>query len=225
MRSCCKRTAACSRSLMVILPPGLSAVTTWRASSCGRGARQAVGRWSAVKKTPPSPVPQASVAPMTRGSSGMISPRRVGRRDRSFTKSSNVWRWDWRWRSTRTRDLVATRSPNCNALKRPALPGMPAAAKRSSPRTRCHLFTLTRLRCLSVPRRVRSRSWRCSGSSMVCLTVSTIQPRIVLRVVQAPSALRSFLMEIRSSRVAGALWLGSRTLSTTWKRSRRAACR
>lgn len=142
-------TPACSKSLLVMSPLGLSSDTSrcwmWR----GYLARHSTGSWSSVKSTPPIPRPHASTAPRTEGLSLTISPSRVGRDCRLEASSSKSSRWFRICWVMRTRCLSECRSPSCKAEKRPELPGMARDINRSSPMVRCHALRLTRF----LPRR------------------------------------------------------------------------
>ena len=193
-------TPACSRSLLVMSPARLSAETTrfWR--SGGKGLRHRLGRPVVSKKMPPMPGLAASTAPRIVGSSGTISAIRVGRDARSRARCSKLSRWDRTCLSMRTRFPSEWVSPCCKALKRPALPGTAMDMWRSSPKIRCHCFTLIRFLPRRPSKMASRRALLCSGSSRVRAIVSRIQPSRIFRVAQAPSPLRSFLTDVGSFR-------------------------
>ena len=123
----------------------------------------------------------------------------------------------------RTRESSDLFRANCMALNRLADPGMATDTKRSLPRMRSHCLRLTRF-FLAKPAKISFRAClRWGGSSSVCRTVSTIQPRSTLRVDQQPSPCNIFLRERASRRLSGDTSGRARTLSTAWKRCRRRA--
>ena len=89
---------------------------------------------------------------------------------------------------------------NCRALKRPEDPGMATEMNPSLPRMRRHFLALMRLQGPSSANILARDCLRWGGSSRVCLTVLTIQPRSSLRVDQLPSPFFIFLRDTASFR-------------------------
>jgi hypothetical protein len=71
-----------------------------------------------------------------------------------------------------------------------------------------------------------SSCFRCGGSSMVCRTVSTIQPRMSFRVPQLPSPFRSFFKETASFRLSSGSGRASTssTQCSSWRRRSVSCC-
>ena len=84
------RRPACSRSLLVITPDGLSLDTRESWMSRGKGNLQRKASPWLSKYVPPMPALAASVVPKRVGSSGTISARCVGREDKSAANSLKV---------------------------------------------------------------------------------------------------------------------------------------
>lgn len=125
----------------------------------------------------------------------------------------------------RTRLPLARARASCITQNRPALPGTPFCMNRSFPRMRCQLRELT-LRFPFKPSKMSAKVFlRCAGISRVCRAVSSTQPRISLRVFQLPSPLRSFLMDMASSRPGSAAEGWAKTSSTAHRRWLRRASR
>jgi hypothetical protein len=104
MTSGCATAAASSRSLLVMVPVGLDVEIRrdlmvsgrrWRHTNawyCGWASEE----WSVgMKKTPPSPMPLASVAPITKGGDGTSSNSRVGRESKLCASHRKSSRKSW----------------------------------------------------------------------------------------------------------------------------------
>ena len=155
---------------------------------------------------------------MAMGKSGTISPRRVGRAPMSSA------RW---WRSLiascigllmRMRFFSECLNPVCRVLKKPRPPGTARIMLRSSPKALCQSLTDTLLRFWRLSSISRKRSRRCSGSSMVSATVSTIHPNSTLRVAHFASPFANLLKEMGSLRCSLSVGVfGRRMSSMEWK--------
>ena len=88
----------------------------------------------------------------------------------------------------------------CNWQNRPAPPGMAMTMLRSSPSNFCHSKRVAVCRWQNPLSKRSSSVFRCGGSSIVFLSVSTFQPRMVLKVVQQASPRDNFLVEMGSRR-------------------------
>jgi hypothetical protein len=97
--------------------------------------------------------------------------------------------WRRRLALMRTRFPLALLWASWSALKSPAQPGIAMDTNRSFPKYFCQVLLLTRRQEARSWKMVAKVSLRWAGSSMVWRTVSMIQPRISLRVLQLPSPL------------------------------------
>ena len=95
---------------------------------------------------------------------------------------------------------------------------MATETNRSLPRMRRHFLALMRLQGPSSANILARDCLRWGGSSSVCLTVSTIQPRSSLRVDQLPSPFFIFLRDTASLRWS---WEASGVASTASMECRR----
>jgi len=93
--------------------------------------------------------------------------------------------------------------------------------KRNSPIICCHFLRPTRRLSRRSSKMSSSRVRRWSGISSVCLRVSMIQPRMILRVPHAPSPFSSFLTEDGSLRPSSPAVGGWKMSSMAWSKMRR----
>ena len=210
---------ASSRSEFVIAPCGLAVETRSDWIGNGKVCRQTSGLnvGSPESQTPPMPAPLASAAPMATGRSGTISPRRVGREPRSrarWCRSEIASRIGW---LRRMRCLSGWLKPVCSVLKNPCPPGTAKIILRSSPKALCQSLSETRRRSLRPSNISKRRNRRCSGSSIVSATESTIQPRRTFRVAHFASPFANLLSEIGSLRCLESVGqFGRKTSSMEW---------
>ena len=132
----------------------------------------------------------------------MSSARWVGRRHKLAAKEAKALRWLRRASVMRMRPFLQRFRASWRALKSPAEPLMAIETNRSLPRVRRNFLWEMRLDPARSVKIWASSSLRCGGNSMVCRTVSMIQPSMVLRVDQLPSPLRSFLRDTASARLS-----------------------
>jgi len=141
---------------------------------------------------------------------------RVGRCARLLASHRKSFRVSCTCRVVRIRPLMGCQSAFWMWLKRPHAPGSASVIDRSSPSRPCHLRMDTRFCVLGISARSSDkRSRRCWGSSSVLAIVSMSQPRMIFRVLQAPSPFFSFFMEAGSCRYG--VSLGSRGRRTRSK--------
>jgi hypothetical protein len=153
----------------------------------------------------------------------MSSARWVGRRHKLAAKEAKALRWLRRASVMRMRPFLERLSASWRALKSPADPLMAVETNRSLPRTLSNFLWETRLEEAKSVKIWASSSLRWGGNSMVCRTVSMIQPSMVLRVVQLLSPLRIFLTDKASVRLSPGLgWARtSSTAASRWLRRAR----
>ena len=114
---------------------------------------------------------------------------------------------------------------SCDSNPRP--PAMARIILLNSPNSCCHFFREVRRWCRgSEPKSSTNRSRRWAGSSMVRLTVSRVQPKMIFRVAHAASPFNNFFRELGSFRCGLSVGSrGRRTASIHSNNVRRAALR